>query len=356
MDQNRIWVLMARKLAGEASHAELQELESLLKAHPQYQVALELTQTYWNQHPDTPLTDSEIEEALDRIMHNEAPELEDPVWEEWQRQRRRTRVRRRRWSAGIAAAALAVVIGLALKKDKPQEKPTIANKETQVQTHMGTRTNLLLPDGTVVWLNAGSVLTYPSSFSGQERNVTLEGEAFFDVAKDEKHPFIVHTSTANIKVLGTSFDVKAYAKDKTMETTLIKGSIEVTYRKSRIILKPNQKLVVARMDEPQEEKPKVDQPEVKLLKPTIEAHTGAIIETSWTENKLMFQDEDFKTLAEKMERWYGVTINFDKEGLENLRFTGTFQKETIQQALEALQLTASFKYFITGNQITIYER
>lgn len=354
MDQNRIWLLIARKLATEASPTELQELESLLKAHPHYQAALELTQIYWNQHPDTSPTDSEIEAALDRIMHSGDEALADPVWEKWQQQRRRSRKRWRSWSAAIAVVTIAIAAGLWPKKDKPQESPAIATKETQVQTHMGTRTNLLLPDGTVVWLNAGSVLTYPSSFSGQERNVTLEGEAFFDVAKDEKHPFIVHTSTANIKVLGTSFDVKAYAKDKTMETTLIKGSIEVTYRKSRIVLKPNQKLVVAKITE--EEKPKMAEPEVKLLKPTIEAHTGAIIETSWTENKLMFQDEDFKALAEKMERWYGVTINFDKEGLKNLRFTGTFQKETIQQALEALQLTASFKYFITGNQITIYER
>lgn len=219
---------------------------------------------------------------------------------------------------------------------------------------MGTRTNLLLPDGTVVWLNAGSVLTYPANFTGEKREVALEGEAFFDVAANATHPFIVHTSTASIRVLGTSFDVKAYERDKTMETTLIKGSIEVTYRRSRIILKPNQKLVVVREDTTVEKKEQ--RPEVNIIKPTIEVHTGAIIETSWTDNKLIFQDEDFKALAEQMERWYGVTIAFDRRELENLRFTGTFQKETIRQALEALQLTASFKYSITGNQITIYER
>jgi ferric-dicitrate binding protein FerR (iron transport regulator) len=260
----------------------------------------------------------------------------------------------------LAIASLAVIASLWATKEPPKKSPpvTAAARENQVQTHMGTRTNLLLPDGTVVWLNAGSVLTYPASFSGEKREVTLEGEAFFDVAANATHPFIVHTSTANIRVLGTSFDVKAYERDKTMETTLIKGSIEVTYRKSRIVLKPNQKLVVAKMIDSvaAEERPKDTAPEVRLLKPTIEVHTGAIIETSWTDNKLIFQDEDFKALAEQMERWYGVTIDFDRRELENLRFTGTFQKETIRQALEALQLTASFKYSITGNQITIYER
>lgn len=349
---------MARKLAMEASAAELRELEGLLAAHPRYQIALELTQTYWNQHPDTPPTDSEIEEALDRIMHSDGATVSaaDPVWEAWQQQKRKTRRRRRRWALSLAIASLAVVAGLWATKAPPKKSPpvTAAARENQVQTHMGTRTNLLLPDGTVVWLNAGSVLTYPTSFSGEKREVTLEGEAFFDVAANATHPFIVHTSTASIRVLGTSFDVKAYERDKTMETTLIKGSIEVTYRRSRIILKPNQKLVVVREDTTVEKKEQ--RPEVNIIKPTIEVHTGAIIETSWTDNKLIFQDEDFKALAEQMERWYGVTIDFDRRELENLRFTGTFQKETIRQALEALQLTASFKYSITGNQITIYER
>ena len=368
MDQNRIWVLMARKLADEASPAELLELEQLLASHPQYQVAFELTQTYWHQHPDTPLTDREIEAAVDRILHTGETEAgdADPVWQQWEQSRRRSRIRRRRLIlGGLMGAAIALAAGLWLypRNNAPAGAIALAPKETQVQTRMGTRTNLLLPDGTSVWLNAGSVLTYPSTFSGPNREVTLEGEAFFDVAKNATHPFIVHASTVNIRVLGTSFDVKAYAQDKTMETTLIKGSIEVTYRKARIVLKPNQKLVVAKEEDttylnaaPGRRTLKEGESQVNILKPTYEARTGAIIETSWTDNKLIFQDEAFGDLATQMERWYGVTVTFDRPALRDLRFTGSFQKETIQQALEALQLTADFKYSINGNQITIYER
>ena len=365
MNQNRTWVLMARKLASEATPEEMMELERLLGEHPQYQLAFELTQAYWNQHPDTPLTEHEIELAVDRIMHTEQADNDDETLQKWETARRR-RLRRRSWAAGMIGVLLVIALGLWATLPTKTKPHTIdvAAKETQVQTRMGTRTNLLLPDGTSVWLNAGSLLTYPAAFSGPNREVELEGEAFFDVSSNPQHPFIVHTMSVNIRVLGTSFDVKAYRCDKTMETTLIKGSIEVTIKNrplSRIVLKPNQKLVIASADTAVApdiaEKPATRaEPQINIQKPTYEAHTGTVIETSWTDNKLMFQDETFQDLATQMERWYGITITFDKKTLEDLRFTGSFQKETIQQALEALQLTADFKYIINGNQITIYER
>jgi ferric-dicitrate binding protein FerR (iron transport regulator) len=346
---------MARKLASEANPAELEELERLVRVHPQYQAALDLTQAYWNQHPDTPLTDKEIEAALDKILHKEE---HDPVWEEWQRSTRRRRIRRRQKAIIVAATVAAAAAGVLLWP-RHHDPPKIA--DTEVQTRPGTRSNLLLPDGTVVWLNAGSNLTYPPAFNGKTREVELSGEAFFDVAKNPEHPFIVHTASMNIRVLGTSFDVKAYEQDKTTETTLIKGSIEVTLKSrpdTRIILQPNQKLVIPIEDSVatpvKSEKP--TEKKLAITPPTIDIHTGVIIETAWTTNKLVFQDESFRDLAAQMERWYGITVVFDKKPLEDLRFTGSFEKETIQQALAALQLTADFTYTIHENQITIYER
>jgi ferric-dicitrate binding protein FerR (iron transport regulator) len=100
---------------------------------------------------------------------------------------------------------------------------------------------------------------------------------------------------------------------------------------------------------------KIDESLVVISKPTYEHNSGAIIETSWIDNKLIFQDEAFSDLARKMERWYGITIRFDGTGKEDLRFTGTFEKETIQQALDALKLTGNFNYSIDGTQITIHD-
>src|SRR5262249_38960593 len=98
------------------------------------------------------------------------------------------------------------------------------------------------------------------------------------------------------------------------------------------------------------------EPLVSIRKPEYEASTGAMIETSWVDDRLVFQDQEFGTLAREMERWFGVTILFSQPGMENWRFTGSFQKETIQQALEALKLTAPFSYTIHENQITLYDK
>src|ERR1019366_6846207 len=104
------------------------------------------------------------------------------------------------------------------------------------------KSKIVLSDGSVVTLNSETTLRYPAEFNGQTREVYLDGEAFFDVAKDHKHPFIVHAGKMNVRVLGTAFNIKSYANDATSETTLIRGAIEVTMSdrpSDRIILKPN---------------------------------------------------------------------------------------------------------------------
>lgn len=378
MDQNRTWVLMARKLAGEASLADLVELERLLDENPRYQFAFELTQTYWLQHPEQSLSEKEIEGAVSRILRSEENGRresfagEGSIREEWERATRRAK-RRRRIFIGIVGTGIfvAVIAGIgwwagSRHGDHPEamERAMKANlakkKETQVQTRMGTRTNLLLPDGTSVWLNAGSVLTYPASFSAPDREVTLDGEAFFDVVKDGKHPFIVHTSTMNIRVLGTSFDVKAYAADREMETTLIRGSVEITRKDApdapRIMLKPNEKLIFhtlasANGSTPVGSTAEVNHLEVTALKPY--KTQDEVIETAWLHNRLEFRGDSFEDLAVKMERWYNVRIRFTNEDLMKYRFYGSFEKESVMQALEELRMTAKFNYKADGNNIQI---
>ncbi|MES1160366.1 MAG: FecR domain-containing protein, partial [Bacteroidota bacterium] len=178
-------------------------------------------------------------------------------------------------------------------------------------------------------------------------------------------PFVIHAARVDIKVLGTRFNVKSYPSDKTTETTLIRGSIEVSIKDrptEKIILKPNEKLVVANDDSTlhrnhtSQPAAAINESLVSIRKPTYETATGAVIETSWVDNKLIFQDEEFSNLAKQMERWYGVTFKFTNPIQEGWSFTGNFQKETIQQALDALKLTQAFNYTIEGNQITIYDR
>jgi transmembrane sensor len=167
-----------------------------------------------------------------------------------------------------------------------------------------------LPDGTSVTLNSESTLRYPAAFTGQTREVTLTGEAFFDVIKDHEHPFIIHTDKMNVKVLGTAFDVKSYPNDAVSETTLIRGAIEVTLKdrpSDRIILKPKEKLIVtndAATIKKTQGKGAVNDttPAAQYVLTSlsyIRQNDSTVSETSWINNRFAFDDDNFATLAKK---------------------------------------------------------
>ena len=230
---------------------------------------------------------------------------------------------------------------------------------SQVTTKAGSRMRVQLPDGSSVWLNASSYLSYGQEFGRTIREVNLTGEAFFDVVKDASRPFIIHTKTIDVKVLGTRFNIKAYPDEATTETSLLKGSVEVTIKNrnnQKMNLKPNQKIVVTNnmIVAGSEEKAPVAQALVFLQPLTYYPTDSAITETAWVNNILRFQEnETFGEVALKMERWYGVTIHFADEEVAGYRIYGSFTKETISQALEALHFGFKFNYKIEGNDITI---
>jgi ferric-dicitrate binding protein FerR (iron transport regulator) len=364
------WNLIAKKLAGEASPAELQELEGLLRSNPELHYPVQTIADLWEH--TSPNERTQAEEAfgrhlgrIDRLNIDYSPTL-TVVTDEPERP---SRARRR---ALVWIPVSLVVLGVILLITRPAAgpgaevaaTPRLANAR-DVSTTTGSRTHVTLSDGTRVWLNSGSHIQCGKDFGGEYREVNLTGEAFFDVAPDAGHPFIIHTPKLDVRVLGTSFNLKSYPTDKTTEATLIRGSIEISIRNrpsDKIILKPNEKLVVNNDDSLLIRKPasrREVRPEslVVISQPTYEHRSGAIIETSWVDNKLIFQDEEFGDLARQMERWYGIPIRFADARLQELRFTGTFEKESIRQALDALKLTdqtAKFDYTIDGGQVTIH--
>ncbi|HEX5024188.1 MAG TPA: FecR family protein [Agriterribacter sp.] len=206
---------------------------------------------------------------------------------------------------------------------------------------------LLLPDSTEVWLNEASSLEFPDHFSGDKREVFLNGEAFFKVKHSEKMPFIIHTREINIKVLGTTFNVKSYAGDKSSETSLINGSIEVTLQSDperKIILKPADKLVitndVAEVSGPKKNR-KTDEPLITIKKINYLPADSTVIETSWVDDRLIFRNDPFSEIALQMERKYGVPFRFDSPEVRQLRFTGNFKQESVEQMLNALKLASA---------------
>jgi len=369
------WQLVAKMLAGEATEQELKELGNLLRNNPDLHYPLQTITGLWRQ--SDPDEQKRAEEAFSRHLDRMAALSIDYGTNDPGGQKAPPKRNRRLITIIGSALAAAAITGLLLYRSPAASgKVSAATAQvSEVVTRNGSRTNLYLPDGTRVWLNAGSRITYNKDFgesnkgsgASASREVNLTGEAFFDVAHNPARPFIIHTRRIDIKVLGTSFNVKSYPSDKTTETILIHGSIEVAIRNKankKIILRPNEKLVVDNEDSATLQRhisahPATnleEHPPVVIQKPTYEHTTGAMVETSWVNDRLIFQEETFGELARQMERWYGVTINFAKPELRMLQFTGSFRQETIQQALDALTLTAAFNYTISGTQINIYEK
>ncbi len=235
----------------------------------------------------------------------------------------------------------------------------------ELTTPRGSKSSITLTDGTQVWLNAGSTIKYPDRFGTDQREIFLEGEAFFDVKRDESRPFFVKTNEIYIKVLGTQFNVKSYPEENTIETTLVTGSIEIEAKKAGTIqkqclkLKPNQKATFSKSSHKlsllEEKIPgRIKSARVEEVKISDKINTEII--TSWKDDKLVFSKERFEDILVKMERWYDVEIILNDENLKDYKYTGAFEKETLEQALNALKMATPFEYSVDKNYIIIYSR
>ncbi|MCU0374682.1 MAG: FecR family protein, partial [Chitinophagaceae bacterium] len=280
------------------------------------------------------------------------------------------KIRKLKWM-WYAAAILVVAAGWLWLQGGSPALPTyepIAAKEnhnqSEVFTSTGSQTNITLQDGTKVWLNANSKLTYANDFNGNTREVSLSGEAFFDVVSNKSKPFIIHTAKIKVKVTGTSFNVRAYPDENRTETSLINGKVEVSLLKNpeKIYhLRPSEKLVL-NDEQPVgnlTEKNKmvaaipVQQPIPILKRIAFDPLDSIPVETAWLNHQLAFYEETLREVADKMEKWYGVNIEFTKPGLEKLVFTGKFEKETLEEALDALKFIGKFNFHINQKTVII---
>lgn len=365
MSQEIFWVLLSKKLADEATEQELRELEALILEHPEWQYAIQNLEEIWKQ--EQPVDVMQEEDAFMLHLHR-MNETNDPAYisEEETTQTPVRKLKRWYWAAAASLIAVAAFFIYRSQFNGSDENSSVARQINEISTRPGSKSRVQLPDGSVVWLNAGSKLTYNKDFGKETREVVLTGEGFFDVMKMKEKPFIIHTSSINIKVLGTVFNVKAYPEDKQTETSLIRGSIEVTIKNrpnDKIILSPSEKLVVensavtgpahaAKNDKTVS--PLTINTLVAINKLKYNPVDSTVAETQWIDNKFVFRDESFSELIVRMERWYDVQIDIDDAALQQKRFSGIFEQETIAQALEALKITVPFKYEQNGNKIIIH--
>lgn len=357
MINNRLAELLSRKLSGEATAAELQELHNALQTNQEDQYLSEILTTYWNSRSDqATAVDTTADEHFAHILEMAGEHTVVDM------QARKRSILFRRITIAAACAMLLLAGSWIFFGEGTRPAVAAELKQNEVVAGRGIRSRMLLPDGTQVWLNSDSKLQYTGNFTGELREVTLEGEAYFDVVRDPKRPFIVHTSAIDIHVLGTAFNVKSYPQDKTIETTLIHGMVVVTNRNKpevpRITLRPKEKLVFNKeKDISVSTEPKASRAGSAIAITALPHNIAdsSLAETSWVYNRLIFEGETFAQLAVKMERWFNVKIDFRNEKIANYRVEGSFEDENIEQALRALQYIAPFNFKIKNNEVEITE-
>lgn len=248
------------------------------------------------------------------------------VWQLAEKQKRRRKIVLRYCIASIAAVFLLLLGSRIYTVYLRQQLPPVVMQTIHVPA--GQRVELTLIDGTHVWLNAGSTFSFPNLFSSQEREVVLNGEGFFQVKSNQEKPFIVKTSSYNIKVSGTEFNVTAYEKSPLFEVALLNGSVEVfsDMTHENIQMRPNE----------------------RVYKKNNKLHSGNIEHYDyllWKEGIISFDDEAINSMVSKLELYFDTRIIIQNESLKKQRYTGKFHtKDGIEHILKVFQLKENFVY------------
>lgn len=354
---DKIYGLIARKAAGNATLEELQELDSLLISLPDFKFLHDRLMQFpeLDQSQIKNITDQAYAAQYVKILYAGKDRIH-PASDTFISGERKRKQKLYLLKFTAIAASLILVVMLSWSfffKGKDHGRIAEVNVSANDPGPGSTKSKLTLPDGTVVYLNANSHLEYDDNFNKADRNVSLTGEAYFDVAHNSEKPFIVHTSKATVKVLGTRFNIKNYS-DELWETTLLQGKIEM-YLNSRpqdkLQLEPSQKVSVVASEKtaPQNKQPD----DYKVLVTKIKTLDSNIVETAWMTDKLVFVDEPLNKIAKDLERTFNITVKFQSDKAAWQQYTGTFKNDNLPQILQILDLSNPIDYELTGNVLII---
>lgn len=351
--------LLSLKLSGDATEAQLEELYAILSANPSLQFLYDqmIEPVYCAKEASSKADQAYASHYVKMQLNGlfEAGEQE-PIEE---KNDRKTFLKASKLAyMGLAAVTFAFIfIYYSLSLDTKIAKNT--DFVNEIATKRGSKSFIKLPDGSKVWLNTDSRLTYMNFAAGKTREVTLEGEAYFDVAHDSSRPFIIHSGKVNIKVLGTSFNVRNYPQDNELETSLIKGKIEVSLDSRPddiIILKPTEKLIISKEEDEIVNAKKVASPaenKVVLTSITYVKHDSLVAETSWLNDKLVFVNQPLEKIAMDLERKYAITITFKDPQVKEYRYTGIFENVSLEKVFELIKYSKNINYKINDKNIVI---
>jgi len=336
MSNNRFLELISRKLSGEATTEELGEIEELLSADAEASARFKLLHQYWNQHDNA--NQPFVEEAFEKLK----PKLDAPIKV---LPKTTKRLKQNLWFGVAAAASVILITGslLFIKKNAGRDTSTdqqlalIEKKNTK-----GVKSTMVLPDGTKIWLNADTKLQYPKKFSGNTREVYLSGEAFFEVAKNPRKPFIIHLANGTVKVLGTSFNIRAYDNEKFIEASVATGKVafipkHATGRKQDTVFLTGENKLRYLFTKEQ-----------AIVESTVSKEDMA-----WIGGKLVFRAMSFEEIGAELERAFGKKIVFLSDNARQFRLTGSFQNNSLEEILFYLSKSTEFNYKINNEEVLI---
>ena len=281
----------------------------------------------WNQAGDT--MDSEIQERMyGNLLRKIVFRTED---------RKRSRVSK--WIITASACAACLVAGIIgtwfVMGTGPQED---LSKLYTVRTEKGQKTTVMLPDGTTVWLNSDSRLSYDMTYDLKERNVSLSGEGYFEVAKDPERPFTVHTADYNVTALGTAFNISSYDSSNEAVTTLVEGKVRVHSEYIDTELTPDQSLTYDRGDNRY------------VRKSSVQSYTAGL----WRNNELVVSPgTTLEKFAVLLERNYNIAFVFKDESIKDYKFEGIIKNSQLLNVLELISISAPVKYSIDDNTVIL---
>lgn len=328
--------LIATYLSQGLKSEKLSELENWLKASPENQKHFQQMREIW--FSTISANEEERynkEEAYSRFLNRtcQIPQEEKTV----------KKLSLHKFFYGAAAVALLCLISFAsYRTGTEQVKKQFA--EMVVEAPLGSKTRLYLPDGTLVWLNAGSTITYSQGFGVEERKLKLSGEGYFEVTRNKQLPFEITTKELQLRVLGTKFNFRNYPEDEEVSVSLLEGKVSLrNYLKNDALcyLEPDQKAILNKKNG-------------KLMVSASEARYTA----EWTNGFLFFDEELLPDIIKELERSYNVKIYIEDESLKTFRFYGNFvrKEQTIQEILEMLASTGKLEYRIEGKTVRLSSR
>ena len=333
------WDVLTRYLAGETSEEENRDVELWEASSAANRKQLEqLRKIWWAAGSPAEAPETNVDQALQEITRklnfNATTTPAEPAIPTIERSGNNYN-----WlwkAAAVIVLTLGVVFVLFQNRSGVQE---LGIAYQTYKTELGQRGKITLPDNSIVYLNGGSSLRYPKTFASNSREVTLEGEAFFDVAKDATKPFRISAGESITEVKGTSFNVEAYAGQKEITVSVVTGKVELRDAdkpENRVLLTPNQ---------------------TGHFNPKTEAvtseETADLNFMAWQTRTLQFRNTDLKTVARDLEKVYGKKVVFQHEALQNCHLTATFKNQSLEEVLEVMRLTLGLTFTLEKDSVLV---